>query len=274
MLNRGGITNSTLFSLKFGNDTNIGINRTLYIGKHEDFSKNNVATCPIVNSRDNAYYWGCEVISFGMKNSKNEIKTNKKFNFRFDTGANVILLPLEFKNDLQNNIQKLNCLFVDTQDQSAFQLVCENLTNVPDLIFGVNGYNLILPKHYSFYQDNQNFYSYFLFTKKKLYIIGTPFFFAFHTLFDKESERLHFYPENNEYLIKKNYLDLDIKEEKNGKRQKFIGVFGVLNLCIFIGLILFSIGSGLLLYYVINNRKKDNKKEIIFPSNNYENTFL
>ena len=105
------------------------------------------------------------------------------------------------------------------------------------------------------------------------YVIGSPFFFAFHTLFDKESERLHFYPENNETLIKRNYLDLDI-EEKIEKRQKFYDKVNLLNLWIFIGLILFSICSGLFLYYVIINRKKDNKKEIIFPSNNYENTFL
>ena len=93
-------------------------------------------------------------------------------------------------------------------------------------------------------------------------------------MFDKESERLHFYPENDEYLIKQNYIDLDIQEVKIEKRQKFFDKLNILNLCIFIGLILFSIISGLLLYYVINNRKKDNKKEIIFPSNNYKNTFL
>ena len=46
------------------------------------------------------------------------------------------------------------------------------------------------------------------------YVIGSPFFFAFHTLFDKESEKLHFYPENNENLIKRNYLDIDMEEEK------------------------------------------------------------
>ena len=178
MLNRGGVTNSTLFSLKFGNDPYIGTNGKLYIGKHEDFSKNNVATCPIVNSTNNIY-WICEVSSFGMKNSGNEIKTNRKFNFIFDTGTNAILLPLEFKNDFQNNIQKLDCLFVEIQDQSAFQLVCENLNNVPDLILGINGYNLILSKRYIFYQINQTFYSNFIFTKKGLAIIGSPFFLLF-----------------------------------------------------------------------------------------------
>ena len=273
MLNVGGVTNSLLFSFKFGNDINVGTNGKLYLGKHEDFSKNNVATCPIVNGRNNPY-WGCEVNAFGMKMSEKEVKTNRRFNFIFDTGTNAIFLPLEFQNDLQNQIQQFNCLFVATQDQTAYELVCQNLNNLPDLTFEINGNQLILPSHYLFYRVYQYAYSRVYFAKMEFYIIGSPFFFAFHTLFDKESEKLHFYPENNENLIKRNYLDLDMEEEKIEKTDKFFDKYNILNLCIIIGLILLSIGSGLLIYYVIKNRKKDNKKEIIVPSNNYENTLL
>ena len=122
MLNRGGVTNSILFSLKFGNDVKVGTNGTLYIGKHEDFSKANVVTCPIVDSRINTY-WECEVSSFGMKFAGNEIKTNRKYNFIFDIGINAIFLPLEFKNYLQNKLEKLNCLFFTTPAENTWFII-------------------------------------------------------------------------------------------------------------------------------------------------------
>ena len=273
MLNRGGVTNSMLFSLKFGSSIYVGAKGTLYIGKHEDFSKKNVVSCPIVNSGKNIY-WECQINSLGFKYSGNEIKTNKKYNFIFDSGCNNLLLPLEFKNDIENSIQKFNCQFEEyLYDETLFRLVCENKNNVPDLKLEINGYYLIIPSKYIFFLlENDKYYSNFYFQKRDYYIIGSIFFFAFHTLFDKENEKLFFYPENNETLIKKNYIDIDIEEDE--KRQILFDKYNFLNLCILIGLILLSIGTGILLYYVIKNRKKNNKKEIIIPSNNYENTFL
>ena len=211
-----------------------------------------------------------------MKFSGNEIKTNKKYNFIFDSGSNGLHLPLEFKNDIQNSIQKFNCQFEEyLYDKTQFQLVCQNKNNVPDLKLEINGYYLIIPSKYIFFlpeNENGKYYSNFYFLNNYNYTIGSTFFFDFNILFDKENEKLFFYPENNETLIKKNYIDIDIEEDE--KRQILFDKYNLLNLCILIGLILLSIGTGILLYYVIKNRKKNNKKEIIIPSNNYENTFL
>ena len=281
-LNQAGITSSILFSFKFGNDINVGTNGKLYIGKHEDFSKNNVATCPLVNiAASNNMFWACEVSSFGFKNSAHEIKSNRRFNIVFDTGTNTMIFPLEYLTDLQNNLNQFNCFTVASQDQTTFQISCPIQSDWPDIILEINGNILKVPKFYFFIQaNNQNVVSRILFKRMDFYIIGSPFFFTFHTLFDKESERLHFYPENNEYLIKRNYLSL---EDKLGINESFLGNINKLNIiifCIIISLIASIIGFGLLLYCKIKNRKNENeskiydKNDIISTSNNYANTLL
>ena len=281
-LNQAGITSSISFSFKFGNDINIGTNGKLYIGKHEDFSKNNVATCPLVNiAASYNMFWACEVSSFGFKNSGHEIRSNRKYNIVFDTGTNAIILPIEYLTDLQNNLNQFNCFIIASQDQSTYQIACPIQSDWPDIIFEINGNILKVPKYFFFVQaDNLYVISRVLFARMDFYIIGTPFFFTFHTLFDKESERLHFYPENNENLIKRNYLLL---EDEKGVGKTFLGNVSQLNIIIFsiiIALIILSIGVGLLLYNKFKNRKYeseskiDDKNEFISSSNNYENTLL
>ena len=74
---------------------------------------------------------------------------------------------------------------------------------MPDFRFEINGNILIVPKIYTFYRTKDGlFYSKVLFVENEVYIIGSPFFFAFHTLFDRENEKLHFYPENPAYVEK------------------------------------------------------------------------
>ena len=47
-----------------------------------------------------------------------------------------------------------------------------------------------------------------------MYIIGNPFFLIFHTLFDRENEKLHFNPENHKFIEK----DPE-KEEKDSEKD-------------------------------------------------------
>ena len=277
MLNKGGATSSTMFSFKFGNDINVGTNGKLYIGKHDDFNKNNVVTCPLIKQGDLALYWTCEVNSFGLKNSGNEIRSNRKFGLVFDTGTNVMILPLEYLVDLQNQINKFNCFFIGSQDQTSYQIACPMFSDWPDLSFEINGHYLTVPKHYFFYQAGQYVYSRVIFQQTNFYILGTPFFFTFHTLFDKDSETLYFYPENSQYVVKKNYLDL----KETNEDEKVGNILNLYSFCIILGLILLSIGTGLILYYTIKLRNKDNiiknnddKTEKIISSNNNENTIL
>ena len=66
---------------------------------------------------------------------------------------------------------------------------------------------LLLPKEYFFYKIEKIYYSRIIFNGQNC-IIGTPFFYLFHTMFDKEERMLRFYPKNLEHIEK--------REEKEG----------------------------------------------------------
>ena len=63
MLNKGGVTTSRIFSLKFENNFNSQITGKLFIGQHEDFSQNNVATCPLERIDGRKDDWICKIKS-------------------------------------------------------------------------------------------------------------------------------------------------------------------------------------------------------------------
>lgn len=201
MLKKGKVTESLLFSLKFGSDpvhTKVG---KLIIGKHEDFSKKNVVTAPLITGLK---HWACKINSFSIQNPLGIVNSKRSYGIIFDTGTNSILLPLQYYQDLTNNIKKLNCYFKDSSGKQQYQLACTNINNLPDFRFEINGSILIVPKIYTFYRGKDNiYYSKVIFSEREIYIIGTPFFLAFHTLFDKTNEKLHFYPENDSFLLKK-----------------------------------------------------------------------
>jgi hypothetical protein len=204
MLFKEGVTQSTIFSLKFGNDIKVGKLGKLIIGKHSDFSQSTTVTSPLVRgSGNNQFFWICNIKSLGIKNSYGLAISSRSFNIIFDTGTNAILLPLQYYYDLSSNINRLNCFFVANEQHNLFQIVCQNINELPDFRFEINGNILIVPKIYTFYRTKDGlFYSKVLFVENEVYIIGSPFFFAFHTLFDRENEKLHFYPENPAYVEK------------------------------------------------------------------------
>ena len=204
MLNKGGVTQSKIFSLKFGNDIKAGKLGKLIIGKHSDFSQSTTVTSPLVKATgNNQLFWICQINSLGIKNSYGLVTSSRTFNIIFDTGTNCILLPLQYYYDLSKNINKINCFFATNQDRNLYQLVCQNIKDLPDFRFEINGNILIVPKIYTFFKAKDGlFYSKVLFVENEVYIIGSPFFFAFHTLFDRDSEKLHFYPENAAYVEK------------------------------------------------------------------------
>ena len=72
------------------------------------------------------------------------------------------------------------------------------MTLIPSSSYSQFGFNLY---------KNSLYYSKIAFGNNNLdNIIVSPFFLAFHTLFDKENETLHFYPEKRDFL--EDYLDL------------------------------------------------------------------
>ena len=211
MLQQAGITNSKSFSLKFGNNINPGASGKLILGKHDDFSNGNLPSCPLRNINDqNQIYWACQLNGVGLKTSQNEIRSQKTYYVIFDTGTNAITLPMDYFNELEGNLPKINCMSVTNEKQDSFYVVCPSGKELPNFIFEFNGNRLILPSYNIFYRQGQFYYSRVIFTKSsQLFIIGSPFFFIYHTLFDKESERLVFYPEQNTnvQLISENYID-------------------------------------------------------------------
>jgi len=201
-----GITDSKKFSFKFGDNISTGQAGTLYIGKHDDFSKSETVKCHLINTRTSLnIFWTCSLSKFGLKNSKYEKNSSQSFNVIFDTGTNVIILPLEYLKEIEDDLRKFECeKFQD--EKKNYQLVCKLSDDLPNFRFEINGNILTVPYQYSFYTVKGSKFAYaysrIIFKKYDYYIIGSPFFFAFHTLFDEEGGNLYFHPENLKYLEK------------------------------------------------------------------------
>jgi len=154
LLNKGGVTNSRLFSLKFSiNESEI--NGALIIGKHDDFSKTNVTYCPLILDKSKGF-WECKISSFTMKNSGNEIKIQGNYDFIFDTGTNHIYLPFEYFSKIDSSLTKFNCHSITNEEQSIFSIICSDGNLLPDFIFEINGNMLTIPSYFSFspYKNN------------------------------------------------------------------------------------------------------------------------
>lgn len=207
MLCRNGVTKSKIFSFKLGLNLTYG---KFYIGMHDDFKKDNAVTCEIKNSN---YFeknlWACEMTSFSIINYNKTIKltSNQKISVIFDSGTNIILLPLYYLKQISEDLAKINCYPIRDYDlglEIRYQLLC--LDEVPDFNFIIGGHTFILPGKY-FFNIRKNFsLSKILFQNsidfQEVFIIGSPFFMLFHILFDSYSKELHFYPEKDEFLIK------------------------------------------------------------------------
>ena len=241
MLKKNGITDTINFSFKFV-DNKSG---KLIIGKHNDFSSNTVTTCPLKTLKGQAnIFWVCEVSGFGFKNKEEEIKSLQSYNVIFDSGTNYILLPIKYYYDMKDKLEKMDCKSI--YKDKDIQLVC---TNPLDLIFIINNNILTLSKYYSFSQFNDlKYYSSVLFVKEERYIMGSPFFVSFHTLFDKENEKLHFYPEKNSFI------------------EKYTNITYIIGLIVVIILLLLLLGY-LIYRYIVWRRAKNELNDL--PSSNY-----
>ena len=201
MLKKGKITDSKAFSIKIE-----GSKGKLIIGKHNDFSSDDSVTCPLLKFFGQGnIFWGAQMTAFGMENKYHSAETKKTYTVIFDTGTNFIILPKKYYLNLQKNIGKLGCSGV-TEDLKSYQLKCSKDNRV-DFKLKINTHVFIIPKEYIFQLNSDYFYySRVVFADDLFvggaYIIGNPFFLIFHTLFDKDKEKLHFYPIDSQYLIK------------------------------------------------------------------------
>ena len=211
MLSKGGVTNSKIFSFKLGINTTFGDIGTFYIGKHDDFNKDNVVSCEMKNSNYfEKYLWACEMNAFSLINNNKTIKltSEKKVSVIFDSGTNVIILPLFYLEEILNDLNKINFYTkknIGINQEIGYQLICAG--EVPDFHLVIGGHTFILPGSYFFYYNRDIGFSKIVFQNSiendsDVFIIGSPFFMFFHILFDSFSNQLHFYPEKSEYLIK------------------------------------------------------------------------
>ena len=214
MLCKSGATESKLFSFKLGLNATSGYIGKFYIGKHDDFKRDNVVTCEMKN---NNYFernlWACEMSSFSIKSNHYNITltSHKKVSVIFDSGTNVVFLPLYYLEEIVEDLEKMNCYSKRYSVKgylSRYQLMCLNY--IPDFHLVIGGHTFVLPAQYFFYFNKNVGFSKIMFQESLDYdndafIIGSPFFMLFHILFDSYSKELHFFPEQKEFLIKGNW---------------------------------------------------------------------
>ena len=106
----------------------------MYLGKHEDFSKKETISCPLKFDKYKDY-WSYNIKSFILNNTLNEIKSEKTFQFIFDTASNSIVLPEEYFNDIKNNLAIFGCKYVTSGNIGAltYNLACEDETKLPNI---------------------------------------------------------------------------------------------------------------------------------------------
>ena len=232
-------TDSLLFSIKFETDIiKTNFEGTMYIGKHDDFSKSETISIPMVfYSRE--IFWACTLSSFGLNNTGNYIHSDYEINILFDTGTNSILLPLKYLQDIQKDLPKYNCYII--QSDSGYQIRSTSTSNLPDLVFKFGRHTLTIPGRYGFYSSNKGIISFATFQNSAPFIMGSPFFFVFHTLFDADSNELKVYP------------------LKNGIKS---GLSIVAIIFIAIGSIVLIVGIILLIYYLVNKYRQRKTRNI------------
>ena len=254
MLKKSKVTDSKIFSFKFEGNLDIGMKGKLYIGKHKDFSSGDSVTCPLLTFNGQAnIFWASYMSSLGLENSKYKAESSKeKYIVIFDTGTNLIILPKFYYNNLKNKLDKFGCEGFTTKDNYV-QLRC-NYNNRVDFRIKVNTHVFIIPKDLIFYPSGSYYYSRVVFADNSFvggaYIIGNPFFLLFHTLFDKDNEKLHFYPIYKELL-----------EKGSGSGSDSTSIFAIIFVLTFVIVIL-----GVFCYKFYQWKKV--KREDI-PSSNY-----
>ena len=151
----------------------------MYLGKNEEFSKKETISCPLKFDKYKDY-WSYNIKSFILNNTLNEIKSEKTFQFIFDTASNSIVLLEEYFNDIKNNLAIFGCKYVTSWNIGAltYNLACEDETKLPNIKLKINGQMFIIPKEFAFYQYFGIYYSTIIFQGENA-IIGNPFLLYF-----------------------------------------------------------------------------------------------
>lgn len=208
MASKGAISSKS-FSFKFISEESV----EMYLGdEHSDFQQeNNTVQCKLLN--DGTYQkllWTCRLYQFGLYSKSNITKnatTSCGYPFLFDTGSNVMMLPLETLEQLANDLSRFNCRkYYNTEDKD-YRIACEDKNNLPNFMIEVGDHFILLDSSEMYYMnkdDNGNIEYVFKITFQKnlpIALIGQPFFKLFHTKFDYENKVLKFYSEDQSNFI-------------------------------------------------------------------------
>ena len=248
MLREHGNTDSLVFSVKFeSQEFEPYAQGVMYIGEHSDFSKKEAVSVPMV-FQANKIFWACELSSFGLKNNDYYSHSDYETNLIFDTGTNVIILPLKYYQDVLKDLTKFGC--GSLLSNNGYQIFCGSNDTLPDFVFKFDRHNFTIPGKYAFYLSSSGVYiSSAIFQESGTFIIGTPFFFVFHTLFDSYNDELKFYPLKNGVI-------------QSGSRK----LSTVAIIFIVFGGIVFVVGIALIIYFSVKKCKEKQNKNII-PDN-------
>ena len=193
------------FSFKYLNEKEV----EMYLGEeHSDFSnENNTAQCQLLHKTtyDNLL-WTCKLYKFGFlsEDMERNVTSPCGYNFLFDTGSNIMILPLETLENISRNLSQFNCTVATTSNGQ--QIFCTNSKNLPNVYIEVGNHYLILDKEKMFslvkLEDGRTGYLLeAVFRDSNMPIMGQRFFQLFHTKFDLENKVLKFYNENQEKII-------------------------------------------------------------------------
>lgn len=204
-LNTKGVIPTKSFSFKYIKANEV----EMYLGEeHSDFSnENNTAQCQLLHKTtyDNTL-WTCKLYNFGFISEDNErnITASCGYNLLFDTGSNIMILPLETLDYLSNRLSTFNCTKVNNNNNGQ-QILCENKDLLPNVFIEVGNHYLIIDHNemFSQYISNGVLIGYVLnavFQDTDMPIMGQNFFKLFHTKFDPENKVLKFYNEDSDKL--------------------------------------------------------------------------
>ena len=228
MLKENEVTDSKLFSIKLDNDADIeeegGATGKLYIGKHEDFSSDNTISCPLITGDEvSDSFWTFQIDGIGLKKSNKEIRSSRSYNVILETATNNFILPLDYLRDIQRELEGFDC---DTYREgifsSSYELRCYGeIDDLPDFQLNINGTILTIPAKYIFELSETNYYARIYFVRNaETFIIGSPFLFAYHTLFDGDNQKLHFYPNFEEKNDEKENEEEEERKEDEKEDEK------------------------------------------------------
>jgi hypothetical protein len=204
-LNAKKVIPNKSFSFKYLNEKEV----EMYLGEeHSDFSnENNTAQCQLLHKTtyDNLL-WTCKLYKFGFlsEDMERNVTSPCGYNFLFDTGSNIMILPLETLENISRNLSQFNCTVATTSNGQ--QIFCTNSKNLPNVYIEVGNHYLILDKEKMFslvrLEDGRTGYLLdAVFKDSNMPIMGQRFFQLFHTKFDLENKVLKFYNENQEKII-------------------------------------------------------------------------